>query len=173
MKLFKDPDSMFTFLKENYLANPRPVAISTYNMYLGISGGKDWSRRYPSTARSFMDCLDPSHTRVLLGIPPFIECKEDCPECNTRYQKLLQRFRDTKEELGLDMRFSNSLHLKMYAVGSLVVSGGINLASSDFVDVTFTIDSEHTNSMLELFNLHWHASKQEIDGVSPQPVEIV
>jgi hypothetical protein len=169
--LFTNPDSMFAFLKENYENNPRPVSIASYNMYLGISNGKDWSKKYPSSARSFINVLDPSHTRIILGIPPLVECKDDCADCRTKYNKLLQRFIDTKEELGMNLRFSNASHLKMYAIGNLVVSGGINLTTSEFTDATFTVDSGHVDPLMDLFNKHWKAADLSIDGLRPGKVE--
>lgn len=161
--LFRNTNELFSFLKEYYLENGGKVDISTFGMYLGISKGKDWSNIYKNQVREFINVVDKKDLRLILGLPAYVECKPNCMDCSKKYNEILERHIDTIKVLKLNCRVHPNLHLKMYRIGDLYISGGINLSASNNVDASFVImDQEQKIFLRDLFEQIWKESDAAI-----------
>ena len=159
-KVFLNPEELFAHLlalaKDNAIVKSGPIEISSYNMYLGITGGYDWNDQYPSTVRAFIEYIRHLEHRILIGVPYFVECKPDCKECRQSYNKILERYALTKDHLELTMHFIASHHLKYYRIGNHGFTGGINLSPSGYTDVAVEVDFPTTVTLSDIFNQKWH-----------------
>lgn len=151
---------LFTYLEKLVKDNPSAtVDIASYNMYLSISKGTDWSIKYPSEVRTFINSItDKSKLRMIIGVPQYYPCKIGCEDCRTNHNILLQRLRDSKSRLGLNLRYTDTNHLKYYRVGDRVFLGGINLSVSKFIDAVIEVtDEDDKNKLAELFEYTWNS----------------
>mgnify|MGYP001207973854 CR=1 FL=1 len=156
--IFKNTNELFTYLSWYYEQNGGKVDISTFNMYLGISKGKDWSYRFYNPVREFINKVNKNDLRLILGVPAYIECKHNCLDCKIKYNETIQRHIDTINILNLNVKIHQNLHLKMYRIGELYISGGINLSASDYLDASFIIkDQEQKDYLKKMFDDTWNS----------------
>lgn len=164
--VFTNSAELFTFLEQVYEPG-LDVDIATYNMYLGISKGTDWSQRFPSPTRNFVNRVQKDKLRILLGQPSFFECYPGCEHCRMRFEAGRQREVDTARMLGLRIRVHERLHLKYYRVGDLVIVGGINLGMSDALDASLIVtDWGQRAALIDLFEAAWNQSRDLVEGVT-------
>ena len=162
--LFSSDKELFEYLHRIADLHPdEEVRISTYGMYLGISRGKDWSEKFPSMARTFIDRIrgEGRSLKLLVGVPSFVECRDGCPDCTEKYKEKLARFDETVSTLKLNAKFTLQHHLKMYAIGSIVILGGINLSGSEYTDAAVIVDSEAAVQLNEIFDNSWHLAQDD------------
>lgn len=158
--VFTSAAELFTHLGEAYEPGI-DVDIATYNMYLGVSKGTDWSQRFPSPTRTFVNRVDKSKLRILLGQPAFFECFPGCEHCRMRFEASRKRDVDTARMLGLNIRVHDRLHLKYYRVGDLVIVGGINLGMSDALDASLIVtDWNQRAALVDLFEVAWNQARE-------------
>ena len=156
---------MFKFLQSYYCCNYRyddnkEINIMTFGMYLGITYGKDYSQKNSIESRKFIDMIKDENHRIIVGLPPLIECKPDCYDCKKKYDNTIQRLHDTKKMLNLNMKFCKESHAKFYQLGNLMIAGGMNLSDSSWDDFMIVIKSDEDKHDLNLyFNKQWNKLK--------------
>lgn len=70
------------------------------------------------------------------------------------------------------MKFINKSHLKLYRIGDLFISGGMNLCNSDYTDICFTIDDKEVQmELINIFNDLWKKSSYVATEFLPIPHE--
>jgi len=155
--VFTSSESLFEYLTMTYHVQDRPsVDIATFGMYLGFAKGKDWHITHPQAPRKFIDIVDKSNLRILIGKPVLMPCVPDCQHCTKIYEDKQKEVGKTIRELAIVAKLVDKFHMKMYRVGNVYVSGGINLGPSNWVDVSFTIDdAEQQMVMQKLFDEVW------------------
>lgn len=164
--IYKSSEEFFSHLKLAYLQKRGPVWISTFNMYLNITPEKDYQNEKPSQVRSFIDSINKNDLRLIIGIPNFSPCAPDCPHCISAYNRKIDRIKHSMETLGIkNVRYSNSMHMKLYYVGGEFYTGGINLTSSGFLDFSIKMMKGYDISLLKaMFEKVWNESKINING---------
>lgn len=145
--IFLTSDELFNELRKAYKPGMK-VKIATYSMYIGISKGQDNSFKYPSKVRDFINAINPNDLQIVVGLPYFMECTPGCMHCAIKYNQSLDRFVDTQEMLGMEMRFHSSTHFKYYQIGDRIFTGGINLTGSTWVDIALEITDLKQKQML-------------------------
>jgi hypothetical protein len=155
--IFTSAESLFNHLTEVYHAQGKPsVDIATYGIYLGFAKGKDWHELYPVAARKFIDIVDKDSLRMLIGKYPHIPCTVNCQHCLDNYNSKQKEVDKTVVELGITAKQVDRFHMKMYRIGKVYVSGGINLGPSGWVDMSFVIhDKAQKKAMQDLFDKMW------------------
>lgn len=166
---------VFTTLREHseYLiklasAKPDVVTIASFNIYAGIMhDGADLhtkiGREYASDAHKLLDVLKDSGSsvRILIGLPFYNECIENCRDCAEKYVKSLMRLNAHAERWPFKWKFSENLHLKSYVFewnGKLTraVIGGRNLSGSSSADLSLPIqDNDIIAKISSLFTKLW------------------
>jgi hypothetical protein len=164
---------VFTTLKEHsdYLtklasAKPDAVSIASFNLYAGIMhDGTDLhtkvGREYKSSAHEFLDALvSCSSVRILVGVPAYDECVENCKNCAENYIKRLMRLNAHAERWPFKWRFAEDFHLKSYVFewnGKLkrAVIGGRNLSGSSYVDLSMPIQDDSVIDKVSLLFDEW------------------
>lgn len=181
--VFFDQDEFFQFLLDQYDPGV-PVRVMTFGLYLGISNGVDYTktnirsdkrgelREYKGRhmpVRSFIDGIDPNDLRIIVSIPPFSPCVEDCEPCKIKYRRRLRRLRETRLWLNIPMRYTGDSHMKLYAVGDRVFTGGFNLSGSTWTDAVVEVEDEKDKrQMLQVFDAEWEQATDSIWVVSKQ-----
>jgi hypothetical protein len=159
--VFTSSETLFEYLTDMYLCQDNPsVDIATFGMYLGLSKGKDWHELYPVAPRKFIDIVNKSNLRVLVGKPFLMTCTPNCKHCIKLYKDKQIEVDRTIKELAITAKKIDRFHMKMYRVGDVYVSGGINFGASNWIDVSFTIrDKSQKMAMQQLFNKVWEGGK--------------
>lgn len=167
MKIFTTSDDLFTHLTklaEKYAGGT--IDIATYGMYVGITNGIDYSLSYPSAARTFLNTIVANETshRILIGVPYFMECLKGCQNCASNYNRTLDRFEQTRSQLGLNIRYTDNLHLKYYRISTNYFAGGINLSTSKSVDFAMRVEGRiQTLKLGALFKRLWSQGTESIE----------
>lgn len=161
--LFLTSDELFKYLK-SITTKYSIVDIATYGMYVGISKGKDNSIKYPSEVRHFINKLDPSQTRMVIGLPYFMECTPHCPHCAISYNQSLDRFIDTSDRLDLTIKYHSSTHFKYYRIDERIFTGGINLTASGWIDVAIEItDPAQKAELKHIFESTYNSASNSLE----------
>lgn len=113
-------------------------------------------------------------SRVLVGIPPFYSCKENCEECLSQRDGLRDRLQFHVNEFpNVDIAFTRKHHLKLFGFKSRttgkykVFTGGINFTCSDFNDVLVEVAKEEDAKILvNLFEDLWNTKPQPLGDIS-------
>jgi len=162
--IFLNDDEMFGYLTRRINKKApklNKVDIASYGMYLGITeDGKDWSDKFPSAARDFINAVANTTHRIIIGIPFFIECYIGCESCAFNYDKRLFRTSVTAKMLNLNIRYADKSHLKYYRVDDSLIIGGINLTQSGWVDMS--VATKSTMRTRSMFDRLWRASAGSI-----------
>ena len=161
--IFITADELFVELKKAYKKGMK-VDIATYSMYIGISKGHDNSFKYPSTVRNFINVIEPTDLRIVVGLPYFMECKPDCMDCAIKYNTSLDRFVDTQQVLGMEMKFHSTTHFKFYQIGDRIFTGGINLTGSAWIDIAMEItDLKQKAELRGVFDKTWNGAMTSLE----------
>lgn len=162
----------------NYLAErSSEVFISTYGLYTGItSSGNTVKSTKTFGARTLMANLNKPEikSRILVGIPPFYSCKEDCPDCLSQRDKLKDRFGfHVNEHPHVNLAFTRKHHLKLYGFKSKssgafkLFTGGINFSCSDFSDVLVEVTNPADITELKaVFDKLWKNKVEPLEKIS-------
>lgn len=166
-------DELFTELSKIARDNPEAsVDIATYSMYLQITKGKDYSYHGNTPARQFIEDCNKDKLRMIVGLPYYMECKPLCNECANNYNQRVDRLVDTAHALHLNAKYHPLTHLKFYRIGDRIFTGGINLSSSDWVDIAMEItDPEEKKRLQEIFESTWRNAVDNVDELRFKDIE--
>lgn len=142
------------------------VDIATYSMYLQVTT-YDVKEKYGfnSNSRRFIDTLKRKNHkhRLIVGIPYFEKKLGHIPDYVSQYNSSIDRISNTFRILKLNGRVHNGLHLKYYRIGNRIWVGGINLTSSDWVDVAHEVlDENDKKTLIKIYEDAWVASNNHI-----------
>lgn len=162
--MFFTPNDVFAYLdrQARSMKGKYSVDIASYGMYIGITTTKDWHETFPSQARAFIETIKTRRHRILIGLPYYASCHENCLDCARRFNDTLRRHALVQAKLDLNLRFNPALHLKYYRVGKVVVSGGINLTASKSLDISLTVEEAHHAALQNFFDSIWRSSTNDI-----------
>lgn len=167
--IFLKAEELFTELERQVrlLKSDQTVDIATYSFYLNITT-YDIKKRYGynSPARQFIDTINSRNLkhRVIVGAPYLLDKLAHMPEYIEIQNQSVERDKLTIKLLRLNARVHQSLHLKYYRIGDRIWIGGINLTSSDWIDVAHEVIDEHDKQVLmEIFDNAWNEASSDID----------
>lgn len=179
--IFFEQGDFYRYLQKIYSPGT-PVRIMTFGMYLGISKGRDYTKPYvgsdkrgevrefkghPLSVRTFIDAIDRDDLRMIVSIAPFQPCEEGCEACKLQYRKRLRRFRETRLRLDINTRYTGESHMKLYAVGNRVFTGGFNLSNSSWTDAVVEVEDERDKKqMLQVFDAEWEQATNSVLAVA-------
>jgi len=154
-------DSLFNTLYKVYKKGDK-VDIATFSVYVDITEQEDWSTVYgPSPVRAFLNKIDKRDLRLVVGLPQYRECKAGCMDCRREYNKGIERTVLSAKRLKIETRYHDASHFKYYRIGDRIFTGGINLTTSDWVDVCLEVtDPEQKTILRTLFEKTWDASRK-------------
>jgi hypothetical protein len=147
------------------------VKISTYNLYTGMTSyGTMVSSGKTLSSRLFMNLVAPK-ARFLVGIPPFIECVENCEHCQEQRKRSMAKFAFHKETWpSIDFRFAKEHHLKLYLFkidGKWTgFTGGVNLSNSQWDDLLIRLSPEDAEKCNVLFESLWAPATNPLETFS-------
>lgn len=158
---FKTSEQLFSYLLNIYKPGDE-VNISSYGMYLGVSKGIDWGDIYKTYVRDFINKVNKGRTKIIIGLPYYIECKPGCNDCKIKYNNVLKRHLDTSILLNLNIRYHSELHLKYYNIGDVHISGGFNLNESNYIDWCVLLNKTDGLDIKSIFNKTWRQANSDI-----------
>ena len=169
--MLRSPEERWEILK-TLAADADEVLIATYNIYMGVDKNGNFVRSSKTRpARIFMNNVDAPTTKILVGVPPFYPCTENCSHCEVRRKDLIKRFESHQTVWSnAQIKFTKESHLKLYLfkiqekwVG---YTGGVNLSVSDWDDLLIEIPDAQIDQALEIFNNLWETRPEELDTLS-------
>tara|TARA_R110002126_G_scaffold138420_2_gene282850 strand:+ start:901 stop:1428 length:528 start_codon:yes stop_codon:yes gene_type:complete len=145
------------------------VLVSSYNIYTGMSkNGNLVKSSNTLNSRRFMDNVNRENTRILIGVPPSVFCRENCLDCQENRDGLVSRFSHhqrkwDKSQFG----FARGLHLKLYLFRKgdkwKGFTGGANLSASQWEDLLIQIPDEGLNEAKDFFERLWAEKREPIE----------
>lgn len=165
--IFLNSIELFTYLNkqikrkmtENYL-NDIKVNISTYGISLYDQKGEYEKGNYyyeKTPAKEFLEQLEGTDTRMLVGIPPKRNYKKQSYGLShMEYYKLIDDILKIGDTYGIDCIPSSHLHFKLYCINDIYITGGINLGNSMYNDCAVLIENSDDKERLDfLFECSW------------------
>ncbi len=172
--MFWTTEEYFKGLRNALGDKPNRVWLSTFNVYAGITKNAiDVRKVYSITnhTANFLDQIDrlDVECNIMCGLPVFISCREDCPDCEQKKIDKLKRYKFTQQNWsGLNWKFVENFHLK-YAIFEYedklrVFIGGRNLGDSDWVDLSLELaDQETCQGVLDQAKKLWKSDEVLIE----------
>ena len=141
--------------------------VTSYNLYAGVTRDGDLIVSTKTRlARDFLDTLNSRPSKVIISIPPYYPCTENCEHCDQRHEQLINRFYFHSEQWeSIKFKYRNDSHLKLYLfyidkkwVG---LTGGMNLSLSSWKDCLVPIPEENISDAVNIFREMWSSSSTE------------
>lgn len=139
------------------------VNISTYGVSLYDRKGEyDRGNFYyeKTPARQFLEQLDGTNTKMLVGIPPqkFYR-KQDYGLSHAEYYRKIDEILEIGDIYGIDCIPTSDLHFKLYRIDDVYITGGINFGNSMWNDCAVLIENQNDKERLDfLFDCSWRGA---------------
>lgn len=170
MNICLSSDVHYAWLNEYLDAKPRRVAITSYNIYAGITFANqdtaDWGDKYQLHTRQVMDRLvSIEEVRILIGISDYKSCKHkrQCLDCEKQYVKSIIRILNHAEKFyKFDWRISTNMFLKAYLFEyddkCRCITSGRNLSDSIMTDISIKLSEEESLHIKSHMDNMWAGS---------------
>ena len=140
---------------------PNYITIVTYGLYAGITqNGDNVADRYQNDVHDLLEAIDKNMDKVrdasvniIVGLPEYYPCRLQCPDCLEKYKgQLIRMVKTAKHWPRFNWVFKKACHMKAFVFkkGSIYVggvTGGRNLSSSSWEDLSFTLSTEEANEL--------------------------